>query len=353
MARRSVLRALLLAPLVLAACEHAPPGAVVAPTDVGPFLDALPRRLTFSLNDDRTPSIGGDLVVYARQGDAYANPTYAPTGREECLAFLPVVGGTIQRLLCPHDLVPPTDTFVTTWFEPSLSPDGRRIAFTWQRGPNVGPLGFTSTYLMVTAVDRPADTTQVRLVVDYNDGGLYPRRADFASRVTWLGDGHLRFLATYEHIFKVKGGGADRVTDTIYTPLALMDADLATGAVTRVPGGDSVIAYAAAPSGGVWVVREPDPSALLLLDPATGTRTAVGRFSSAALDLVALDGAPVAVVGPVADPATSGLPVAVVRGGNLIERLDPATGQRSDLATFAGPFHHIAAAGSHRLVAEL
>lgn len=349
----SRLLALFLVPLALAACEHTGPGGVTAQGDVGPYSPGYPRRLTFSLDDDRTPSVAGGTLVYTRQGDAYANRDYAPTGREECLAFLPVEGGSVERLLCPHTFVAPSDTFVNSWFEPALSPDGRRIAFTWQRGPNVGPLGFASVYLMVTAVDRPADTTAVRLPVNYADSGLYPRRADFASKISWLDDTHLRFLATYEHIFKVKGDGAARVTDTIYTPLALMDADLGAGALTPVPGGDSVIAYAAAPSGGVWVVREPDPTALLLLDPGTGARTLVGRFSAAAIDLAAVDGQPVAVIAPVGDPAPGGLPVAVFRGGTILERLDPATGARSQLIGFIGPIHHIAAAGVHRFVLEI
>ncbi len=324
--------ALIALPLALAACEHSAPGAVAAITDVGPWATGYPRRLTFNLNDDRTPSVTGGVLVYARQGDAYANLDYAPVGREECLAFLPVEGGTVSRLLCPHSLLPPTDTFVNTWFEPALSPDGKRVAFTWQRGPNVGPLGFASVYLTVASVDRPADTTGFRAVVNYTDGVRY---ADFASKVSWLDEGHLRFLATRELIFKVKGDGASRVTDTTYEPLALMDADLTTGVLTPVPGGDLVTAYAAAPSGGVWVVRQTDTAALFLLDPATGTRTLVGRFSGNVTDLAAVDSLPVAVV------------------GNTAERLDPATGTRTTLAASAGPIHHIAAAGPHRFILEI
>jgi hypothetical protein len=104
-----------------------------------------------------------------------------------------------------------------------------------------------------------------------------------------------------------------------------------------VPGGDSVIAYAAAPSGGIWVVREARPDELLLLDPVTGMRTVVGHFSSAASDLIELD-------------STA---VAVVDGGNAIERLDVPTGGRQQLTGFAGPVRHIAAAGGRRLVAEI
>lgn len=337
MTRRSRVLALIVAPLALAACEHAAPGAVQPPTDVGPFTATLPRRLTLSVLNDRTPSVTGGVLVYARQGDAYANAGYTPVGREECLAFLPVEGGTIQRLFCPHSLLSPADTFVHTWYEPALSPDGARIAFTWQRGPNVGPLGFWDTSLMVTAVDHPTDTTQVRAIVNYAEAGLSPRRADFASKIAWLDGSHLRFLATWEHIFKVKGGGAERVTDTAYVPLALEDMDLATRAITPVPGGDSVIAWAPAPSGGVWVVREPRPDSLFLLDPATGRRTPVGRFGGPVTDLAAVDGAA----------------VAITSAGVALERLDPATGALTvQDSIFAGPMVHVAAAGGRRVVVE-
>jgi hypothetical protein len=349
---RSRLLTLMLAPLALAACEHATPGAVLAPADVGPISVALPRRLTFHVLNDLTPSVTGSVIVYSRQGDAYANTGYAPTGREECLAFLPVEGGTIQRLSCPHSLLSPADTFVHTWFEPSLSPDGTRLAFTWQRGPNVGPLGIADSYLLVTPADRPTDTTGVRVVVNYAEVGYFPRRATHAARVTWLGENRLRFLASWEHIFKVKGGGAERVTDTIYEPLALQELDLATRAITDVPGGDSVVAYAAAPSGGIWVVREPHPDSLLLLDPATGVRTPVGAFSAQVLDLIALDGAPVAIVGPIIEPGPQSM-ILTFHGGGAIERLDVQSGTRTRLTGFAGPVRRIAAAGGLRLVAEI
>lgn len=349
---RRRLLALVLAPLALAACEHATPGSVQAPAELGPFAVPLPRRLTFHLQNDRTPSVTGNVLVYSRQGDAYPNLFYSTIGREGCLAFLPVEGGTIERLFCPSALLSPADTFVHTWFEPSLSPDGTRLAFTWQRGPDVGPLSIYDADLLVTPADRPTDTTGVRVVVNYTESGAIPRRATHAGKITWAGNDRLRFLATAENIYKVKGGGGVYHTDTLYEPLALQELDLSTRAIGDVPGGDSVVAYAAASSGGIWVVREPHPDSLLLLDPATGTRAPVGSFSSRALDLIALDGAPVAVVDPVVESGPVS-PVVWIHGGATIERLDPQTGARTRLTGFSGPVRHIAAAGGRRLVAEI
>ncbi len=327
--------------ILLAACEHSPPGAVEA-TRLGPYDTLIPRRLTFSTQDDATPSVSGDVIVYARQGTAYPDPQYSPLGREECLAFLPLEGGTIERQYCPHDLLPSTDPYVNTWTEPSLSPDGTRLAFTWQRGPQFGPNGFDYAWLMVTAADRPQDTTAVHRFVTYSDSGTPPRRADLATRITWVGDDRLRFLANQEVIGWIDPAQPGRGLDTTFIPLALMELDLRSGAMTAVPGGDSVVAYAAAPGGGIWIVRQAAPFApfradtLLLLDPATGMATVAGAFSSAASDLVDLAGTPVAVVG----------------GGATIERLTgPSAWQ--DLSGFAGRVRRIAAAGGTRLVAAI
>lgn len=321
--------------LSVAACEHSPPGAVRV-TRLGPFDTAIPRRLTFSTLNDRTPFVVGDTIVYARQGTAYVDPSYSPLGREECLAWLPLEGGTILKQFCPHALLPAADPYVHTWSEPALSPDGSRIAFTWQVGPQVGPQYFLYAPLVVAPVGHPADTL-VRRYVQYVDSGPPLRRSDLATRITWTDGNHLRFLATQEQIGLLDPPLPGRVTDTAYVPLALMQLDLVSGAMGVVPGGDSVVAYAAAPEGGIWVVLNGRPDELLLLDPTSGARTVVGHFSSAASDLIVLDGAPVAVVG----------------GGAAIERLDIATGAWQDLTGFAGPVRHVAAAGGKRIVAEI
>ena len=345
---------LTVASLALAGCEHGSPGVVEDSGDVGPFSATLPRRLTFYDRDDRSPSVAGNILLFTRQGEAYANREYAPTGREQCIAFLPLEGGTLQRVLCPHVLIVPPDTFVHTWFEPVLSPDGSRIAFMWQRGANVSALGYHDAVLTVAPVDRPSDATRTRVLVNYAEAGYYPRRADLATRINWVDASHLRFLATSEHIFKVKGGGAERVTDTLYEPLAVLEVDVGTGATRVVPGADSALAYTPAPDGGIWLVRASDSAAVLYLDPATGARSLVGRFSSTVLDLIAVDGAPVAVVSPLLDTAAPGsLPRPVVRGGAAVERLDPATGLLLRMTGFAGPVVRLAAAGGRRFVAEV
>ncbi len=333
-------RSVLLLCAALAACGHDGPFQYTPPASTVPFSAAFPRQLTRYSGDDRTPSVLGDVIVFTRQSDAEPALTYAPTGRETCLAWLPLGGGTIQRQLCPDRFLGPADTLVDTWFEPALSPDGQRIAFNWQRGLRISALGYITSHLVVTSISRPADTTGFRRMVQYTEAaqpGANPRRSDIATHITWEDDQHLLFLATFEQIIKVKGGGASRVTDTLYVPLALMRADLAAGTMSVVPGGDSVLAYTPAPGGGLWVVKAADSTALLRLDPATGLTSALGTFSAPVHDLIAVDGAPVAIVGD----------------STAIERLDLVTGARLRVDRFTGPLHRLAAAGGRRLVAEI
>lgn len=328
---------------VLAACEHSAPGGVTSAGNVGPFSVSLPRRLTFFEGDDITPSVRGGTLVFSRQS-ASEPSNYDPTGRgrEACFAFMDVEGGTIARQLCPDRLVTRPDTFVDTWSEPAVSPDGRRIAFFWKRGTRIGPLAFHDGFLAVTSVDRPTEPPAARVQVTFLEAGATPRRANIPTRVTWADDGHVRFLATVEHIIKVKDGGAERVTDTLEYPIALMELDVAAGTAHVVPGGDSVLAYAAAPDGGIWVVRADDSTALWRLDPATGSRTLVGRFASTPLD--------VATVG--------GIVVAIVDEGNALAGMDPETGIALPLFVLQslfplkaeGPARRLAPAGGRRFV---
>lgn len=335
--RRAGGATLLTVALAATACDHGSPFHAVTPTGLGPLSDTMPRRLTFYVGTDRTPTVAGNVLIFSRQSDKEPGE-YAPEGREQCIAFMPLEGGTIQRSLCPDRLIPQPDSNVDTWFEPSLSPDGRYLAFMWQRAARVSALSYRDTYLMVTPVDQPQDTTGVRHFVDWiRPDTPNVQHADIATRISWLDGTRLRFLATREHMSKVKGGGAERVTDTTYDAYALMDLNLTTRAASLVPGGDSVIAYAPAAGGGVWIVKSADSAALEHLDPATGIRTPVGRFGSAVLDLINVDGSP----------------VAAVRAGAAIERLDVASGSLLEILGFPGPVVRLAAAGGRRFVVEV
>lgn len=332
------LRLFLLAGLtLLPACDHSAPFQPPPPASLGPFTTMVPRRLTFDPGANRTPSVAGTMLLFSHESDAEKGSYPGANGREECIAFMPVEGGSLSRTLCPDRLIPPPDTLVDTWFEPSLSPDGKRLAFMWQRAYRISAIAYLDAYLMVTDLDHPADTTGIRHEVIWVRPGVpNPTRAGVATRIAWLDTDRLRFLATREHIFKVKGGGAERVTDTTWDALALVDLDLRTNVLSTVPGGEGVVAFAPAPDGGLWVTKDSTPT-LLHLDPATGVLLPVGQFSTPVLDLINVDGAP----------------VAITRAGDAIERLDLTTGFVSAVSGFTGPARRLAAAGPGRFIAEI
>ena len=255
--------------LLIAACEHSSPFTFVPGTQ-GPWGGGLPRRLTFSAGDDRNASVTGGLIVFSRL-EASALAT-----RERCLALLPVDGGTLRGEDCPRLPTTLADTFLDTWTEPALSPDGHWVAFSWQQGSLVSVLGFYRTRLVVAPTAHADDTTRFAWYIDY---------AATAGTVTgilkpeWLDADRIRFLGAYEFFFKVKGGGQERYTDTTFVPLALLELDLRTGLVALVPGGDSATAWARAPDGGAWIVKAGDPARLLHLAAGIDVSTTVGVFT--------------------------------------------------------------------------
>jgi hypothetical protein len=304
----------------LAACGHTAPATFAGPDSLGPSSPGLPRRLTFSLGDDRTPAVTGGTLVFSRL-------EAADTGtRERCLAWLPVEGGRISRESCPPAQQTPADTFVDTWLEPALAPDGNRVAYVWQEGSLVSVLGFRRARLVVAPATRAADTSgYAREISILTSSGMI---ANSAVALSWADSNTVRFLATYEYIFKVKGGGLERYTDTTFVPLALMELDVPTGALRVAPGGDSAVAYAPAPDGGLWLVKSAAPATLMHRAPGADTAVAVGSYSAAVEDLAAVDG----------------LAVAALAAGAGVEALDPVAGTRTTLGPFSGRTHRVVAA---------
>lgn len=312
--------------LVVAACAHGEPAGSNSPDPLGPAGAELPRRLTFNPGDDRAPAWAGTEVAYSRYDPARGTSA-------QCLAALPIEGGTLRAIWCPP-FPTPSDTFVSTWLEPALSDDGSMVAFVWQRGAQVSALAAWSHHLVVAAVDSPAVPRLAIFLADTVPGGNF---YNTAYELGWAGPNRLRFVAAYDSIFKVKGGGADRFTDTLLLSLGLLELDVGSGTVRQVPGGGSVTAYTPAPDGALWVIRA---DTLWRLDDAG-------------------NGAPLLAVGQdVSD-------VAAVDGRVVVARRSPAPESDTrvtwwDLATGAagtvampGPVHRISAAEGRRFVAEV
>src|SRR2546426_3470894 len=150
--------------LLLAACDHSRPFSFTPGTE-GAWPGGMPRRLTFSLGDDRNAAVTGGLIVFSRLEAA------ALATQERCLALLPVDGGTLRGEYCPRGPVTLADTFLDTWTEPALSPDGRWVAYLWQQGSLVSVLGFYRTRLIVAPTSHPDDTTRFSLYMNFPASG--------------------------------------------------------------------------------------------------------------------------------------------------------------------------------------
>lgn len=263
--------------LVLLGCSHTEPFATEAPDPLGPPSTDLPRQLTFNPGDDRAPNVAGtDLVFDRLEADA---DFIAP-----CIAVLPVEGGTLRGEYCAPS-PSPADTFVSSWLEPALSPDGTRLAFVWRRSARVSALSAWTYHLVVSSVDSPEVPLAIQLIARALPSG---QRINTARELSWASATSVRFLGAFEVIVKVKDGGASRFTDTATVPRALMEYDLTADTIRLMPGGEGVIAYAQG-SSALWIVADSSPSLLQTL-AADGTRTAAGTWPGGVTDIAEIGG---------------------------------------------------------------
>jgi len=325
-------RMLLFGCCLLAGCDHAWPYDSSRPGPLGPQSQVVPRRLTFSTGDDRDPSVRGNVLVYSR-----LDPD--ERGNERCVAGLPLDGGTILYESCPGPPRTLADTFVDTWIEPALSQDGNRVAYMWQQGSLVSVLGFGTTRVVVAPADRAGDTTGFVWPIFYiaPDG----RPADAVTQLSWVDDRTVRFIIGHEYVFKVKGGGLERYTDTTFQAYGLADLDIETGTLHVSLPGDSAFQYTPAPDGGLWLVRLGAPRRVWHLAPPPGadTATIVGDFSGAVVWLTSVGGMPAAIV-----------------GDTLVQWLVPGDSVPRQMVVGGGggPVHRIVGIpGSRRFIAEI
>jgi len=319
--------------LLSAACDHTTPLEYEPPEALPPASDGFPRRLTFNPGDDRNPSVSGGVLVFSRfeLGQTQSIPGGFEVA-ERCIALLPYEGGTISARYCPSPFAVPED-FIETWVEPVLSPDGARIAYVWQKS-RLLDVRTPERELRVAPAESPEEAE-----VSWSALWTMPdgRRPTTVIKPSWLDTGRLRFLAGLDSVFKVKGGGSTRGTDTITVAYALVDLDLATLEATVVPGADSAIAYAPAPDGGVWIVQRPDSTRLFHLPPGSATAQEIGSFSAPVYDLANVDGVPVAGI-----------------AGSTVEALDLATGTSRTIGFLGGQVMRVAAVpGTRRYVTEV
>jgi len=259
--------------LVLTGCTHSEPYSTEPPDPLGPPSAALPRQLTFTPGDDRAPNLSGPWVAYHRLEPESAFP--AP-----CIGILPAEGGTLNAEYCAPP-PSPADTFVSSWLEPALSPDGTQLAFVWRRSSRVSTMAAWSYDLVVADVDSPAVPRATLSLWRLLPGD---RLVNTAMELSWAGSARIRFIAAYDSVFKVKGGGAIRFTDTVTVPRALMEFDISTDTVRVLAGADNVVAWAPAADGSPLVVPDSNPR-LVLAVGGDGARTLAAAFPERVTDL--------------------------------------------------------------------
>jgi hypothetical protein len=308
--------------VLLVACDHSWFWSADRPGPLGPLSDSVPRRLTFNTGDDRAPSPPNATGVFAfSRYDAVASPT-------NCIAYLPAAGGTLVGTYCPPLPGTAGDTFVSTWREPVLSPDGAQVAFLWERSARYSVLAAWTHEIVVAPAHAPrAPARRVEILLTLPAG-----RVNTMLDPAWTPAGTVRFLAAHDSIWKVKGGGAARFTDTLVVPVAVVEFDPVTAAFAVVPGGDTALAWSPAASGGLWVVR-PDGR----LDEVTASGVVITRASSlaGARDIAEVAGR-----------------IVWARGNAWVDWLDPVSGARGQLPA-SGPVLRVAPAGGRRFIAEV
>jgi hypothetical protein len=209
--------------LLLGGCEHGAPFHPEPPAPAPPFSGLFPRRLTFNLGDDRTPSWlpDGSGIIYSSEREDRPD-------HDRCLAILPAEGGTIRTRYCRVEPVHEDSTDVMEAAAVSL---GGRIFFHAAES-RIGRQKLGTSTLMLGASGDPLGA-QVLTLLPYTapNGRLHS-----SIRIPqWLGNDSLVYLA--ELLFYE---GSTFFPDTFYTgvDVVLLDLSAATPTFNPLSGTD-------------------------------------------------------------------------------------------------------------------
>jgi hypothetical protein len=198
--------------LLAAACEHSAPFQPVAPTPAPPFSALFPRRLTFNLGDDRTPSWlpDGSGIIYSSEREDRPD-------HDRCLTILPGEGGTIRTRYCRVEPVHEDSTDVME--APAVSPDGR--IFFHAAESRIGRQKLGTSTLMLGSADDPLGARVLRLLPYTAPSGRFHSSIRIPQ---WISRDSLVYLA--ELLFYE---GSTFFPDTFYTGVDVVLLDLAAG----------------------------------------------------------------------------------------------------------------------------
>jgi hypothetical protein len=190
-------------------CEHPDPFTGATEPPRGPFSQLLPRRLTFSHGDDRTPSWlpDGSAIIYSSEREDRLD-------HDRCLTLIPAEGGTILDQFCPTDPVQSDST--NLYDAPAVSPGGR--LFMHQVVSWIGQQKLGEAFLSVGPIDDPIAAENItRLPYTASNGKIHSSVRSPA----WIGPNSVVYLA--EMLFFQ---GSTFYPDTFVTGLDIVRLDL-------------------------------------------------------------------------------------------------------------------------------
>lgn len=265
--------ALLLGYLTLAAvlsvlqtsCDHSSAFQPGPYPPAPPVTNFLPRRLTFNLGDDRTPSWlpDGSGIIYSAEREDRVD-------HDRCLAILPPDGGTVRTRFC--QLHPIHDDSTDLMEAPAVSPDGEILfhrVVSW-----VGQQKLGASAIMLGSAHDPVRAAPLRpLPYTAANGRIH------ASIRTpqWIGPDSLVYLA--EQLFYE---GSTFFPDTFYTGLdvVLLDLSAAAPAFQVIPGTDYASSVAASDEPGVIYYTLGGDSRVFRRNLATGEVSTLHDFGA-------------------------------------------------------------------------
>ena len=281
----------------LLSCNHDAPFAAewYAPGS-SPFSTTLPRRLTLSPGDDRTPGWlpGGSGILYSSERDDR-------TDHDRCLARRRPDGGTGVTYFCDTD--PIMDDSTNVYESPAVAPDGRLLFFETigRIGQQKGPVGG----IMLGPAGDPVHATRLRQVPYTGPGG---QQHSSVRLIRWLGPSLAVYLG--ERLFYE---GSTFYPDTVITGVEIVRLDLSGPVPTfgSVPGTDYASSVSVSDEPNVVYYTLGGDSRVYRQDLGTGAVTPVYDFGPA---------------GIARDAQVRGTLLVAVVGGSVLYQFEQANG---------------------------
>lgn len=265
-------------------CDHGTPFQSSPDRPTGPFSNQIPRRLTFNVGDDRTPTWLPD-----GSGILYSSERIDRLDHDRCFNVLPPDGGTILRQYCPTD--PIQDDSTNLMEAPAVSPSGRifyHAVTSW-----IGQQKLGESKFMLGSADDPANAARLALIPYTAPNG---KIHSSIRSPAWTGPETVTYLA--EELFYE---GSTFFPDTFFTGRDIVQLDVSSGtpAYTVIPGTDDASSVAVTTEPGVIYYTLGGDTRVYRRDLPSGNVTVVHDFGSAGIarDVAVFGTSLVAVVG--------------------------------------------------------